>query len=99
VLRRLDAVLEPTKQTVLNMKASLDAAGITNQDAALRQAAGQAFYNTSPFRLRDLKSRTSQQKLRADFEAFLDGFSRATRRWDSLTTLTWVVPQTLMRRA
>ena len=47
VLRRLDAVLEPTKQAVLDMKASLDKAGITNQDQALRQAAGQAFYNTS----------------------------------------------------
>ena len=75
VLRRLDAVIEPTKQAVLNMKASLDGAGITNQDAALRQASEQAFYNTSPFTLRDLKARTSQQKLRSDFEAYLDGFS------------------------
>ena len=47
VLRRLDAVLEPTKQAVLDMKATLDKAGIANQDQALRQAAGQAFYNTS----------------------------------------------------
>ena len=75
VLRRLDAVLEPTKQAVLDMKASLDAAKITNQDAALRQAAGQAFYNTSNFTLRDLKGRASQQVLKADFEAYLDGFS------------------------
>jgi type I restriction enzyme M protein len=75
VLRRLDAVLEPTKQAVLDMKASLDKAGITNQDQALRQAAGQAFYNTSKFTLRDLKSRSSQQQLKADFEAYLDGFS------------------------
>jgi hypothetical protein len=29
-------------------------------DAALRQAAGQAFYNTSPFNLRDLRNRASQ---------------------------------------
>ncbi len=75
VLRRLDAVLEPTKQAVLDMKASLDKAGITNQDQALRQAAGQAFYNTSKFTLRDLKARASQQQLKADFEAYLDGFS------------------------
>jgi len=75
VLRRLDAVLEPTKQAVLDMKASLDRAGITNQDAALRQAAGQAFYNTSRFTLRDLRARASQQQLKADFEAYLDGFS------------------------
>ncbi|NBW63770.1 MAG: SAM-dependent DNA methyltransferase, partial [Synechococcaceae bacterium WB4_1_0192] len=71
VLRRLDAVLEPTKQAVLERKASLDAAQIVHQDPALRQAAGQAFYNTSPFTLRDLKSRASQQKLKADFEAYL----------------------------
>ena len=75
VIRRLDAVLEPTKDAVLRMKAQLDDAGITNQDAALRQASGQAFYNTSPFRLRDLASRGRQQQLRADFEAYLDGFS------------------------
>ena len=75
VLRRLDAVLEPTKQAVLEMKASLDRTGITNQDETLRQAAGQAFYNTSKFTLRDLKARASQQQLKADFEAYLDGFS------------------------
>jgi type I restriction enzyme M protein len=75
VLRRLDAVLEPTKQDVLDMKARLDAAGIVHQDQALRQAAGQAFYNTSKFTLRDLKARASQQQLKADFEAYLDGFS------------------------
>jgi type I restriction enzyme M protein len=75
VLRRLDAVLEPSKQAVLDMKASLDKAGITNQEQALRQAAGQAFYNTSKFTLRDLKARASQQQLKADFEAYLDGFS------------------------
>jgi type I restriction enzyme M protein len=75
VLRRLDAVLEPTKQAVVEMKAALDKAKITNQDDALRAAAEQAFYNTSPFLLRDLKGRATQQKLRDDFEAYLDGFS------------------------
>jgi type I restriction enzyme M protein len=75
VLRRLDAVLEPTKQAVLDMKASLDKAGIVNQDQAMRQAAGQAFYNNSKFTLRDLRARASQQQLKADFEAYLDGFS------------------------
>ena len=75
VLRRLDAVLEPTKQAVLEMKTTLDQAGIVHQDAALRQVAGQAFYNTSRFTLRDLRARASQQQLKADFEAYLDGFS------------------------
>ena len=75
VIRRLDAVLEPTKGEVLRMKGHLDAAGITNQDTGLRQASGEAFYNTSPFRLRDLPSRGRQQQLQADFGAYLDGFS------------------------
>src|SRR5690349_14140360 len=75
VLRRLDAVLEPTKQAVLDTKMLLDNGGIVHQDQALRAAAGQAFYNTSSFLLRDLKSRASQQKLRDDFEAYLEGFS------------------------
>jgi type I restriction enzyme M protein len=75
VLRRLDAVLEPTKKAVIEMKANLDAKKIVHQDPALRQAAGQAFYNHSKFTLRDLKGRASQQALKADFEAYLDGFS------------------------
>ncbi len=75
VIRRLDAVLEPNKKAVLDMKNHLDKASITNQDAALRQAAGQAFYNTSPFLLRDLRSRAKVQQLKADFEGYLDGFS------------------------
>lgn len=75
VIRRLDAVLEDTKQQVMDMKAKLDAAGITNQTDALCVAAGQAFCNTSPFRLRDLTARAKQQQLKADFIAYLDGFS------------------------
>lgn len=75
VLRRLDAVLEPSKAKVLEAKQKLDAAEIKEQDAALRAAAGQAFYNISPFTLRDLSSRGSEQQLRADFEAYLEGFS------------------------
>lgn len=75
VLRRLDAVLEPTKQAVMEMKASLDKAGIVHQDQALRQAAGQAFYNTSSFTLRSLRNIATQQKLKADFEEYLNAFS------------------------
>src|SRR5690606_23851828 len=50
--------------------------GITEQHAALCAAAGQAFYNTSKFCLRDLRSRGSQQALKADFEDYLNGFSQ-----------------------
>jgi type I restriction enzyme M protein len=75
ILRRFDAVLEGSKQAVLDMKASLDNAGVVEQDPALRVAAEQAFYNTSKFTMRDLKARASRQQLKADFEAYLDGFS------------------------
>jgi type I restriction enzyme M protein len=75
VIRRFDAVLEPTKEEVLRMKKHLDEHKISNQHVALCQASGQAFYNTSPFTLKDLKSRAKRQQLKKDFEAYLDGFS------------------------
>ena len=75
VLRRLDAVLEESKQAVLDMKSALDDAGLVEQDSALRQAAGQEFYNTSKFTLHDLRARANRQQLEADFRAWLDGFS------------------------
>jgi type I restriction enzyme M protein len=75
VLRRLDAVLEPTKKAVLETKQMLDELKMTEQRVALCDAAKQSFYNTSKFTLKDMKSRGNQQQLRQDFEAYLDGFS------------------------
>src|SRR5437588_744545 len=83
VLRRLDAVLEPSKEAVHSTKKLLDVQGITGTDdqgrptqyGALCAAAGQAFYNTSQFSLRALKSRANRQQLVADFQDYLDGFS------------------------
>ena len=75
VIRRLDAMLEETKPAVLTMKKQLDAAKIDNQWPALCNAAGQAFCNASPFLLKDLTSRAKAQTLKADFIAYLDGFS------------------------
>jgi len=79
VIRRLDAVLEETKGQVLKMKKQLDESGNINQDAALCHAAGQAFCNASPFCLKELTSRANPQKLKADFLAYLDGFSPKVR--------------------
>ena len=76
VIRRFDAVLEPTKESVRKLKEQLDANGITDQDEALCTAAGQAFCNSSPYTLSDLKSRTNQQQLKQDFILYLDGFSQ-----------------------
>ena len=75
VLRRLDVVLEDTKQEVLDTKAMLDNEGFVEQDVVLRDAANQTFYNTSKFTLWDLRSRANPQQLTADFEDYLNGFS------------------------
>ena len=73
VIRRLDALLEPTKEAVLKMKAQLDKAKIANQEAALRKISRHSFYNTSQFTLRRLLDNPKQ--LRANFTDYLDGFS------------------------
>jgi type I restriction enzyme M protein len=43
VIRRLDAVLEPTKKSVLDMKVRLDEGKVVNQDQLLKRAFDQAF--------------------------------------------------------
>src|SRR5260370_26933522 len=70
---RLDCLLEQTQDAVLTMKLRLDKAKIGNQHAPLCQAAGQAFYNTSAFTLKRLLD--SPKQLKANFGAYLDGFS------------------------
>ena len=75
VIRRFDAVLEPTKEKVLAMKENLEGQGMTNISPALCKVAGEAFCNSSPYTLMDLRSRTNQQQLKADFNLYLDGFS------------------------
>jgi type I restriction enzyme M protein len=73
VIRRLDSLLEDSHDAVLAMKANLDKAGVSNQSAALAKAAGQPFYNTSPFTLKRLLDQP--KKLKANFRDYLDGFS------------------------
>ena len=75
LLRRLDAVLEDRKQHVLQVKATLDELEIVDQDSTLQEAARQDFYNTSKYTLRDLRARAGRQRLRSDFEDYLNGFS------------------------
>jgi type I restriction enzyme M protein len=73
VIRRLDCLLEPTKDEVLKQKGLLDQAWIAHQEQALRHTSHQAFYNTSEFTLRRLLDDPKQ--LRANFTDYLDGFS------------------------
>lgn len=75
VIRRLDIVLEPTKEKVLQTKKMLAANKVVNLTEALCMAAGHPFCNSSPFCLKDLTSLAKKQTLKADFIAYLDGFS------------------------
>ncbi len=79
VLRRLDALLEPTKDAVMEELAfQRDEAGFTEWDeGGLKAASGYVFYNTSKWTLQRLydTSTNSQQILLANFEDYLNGFS------------------------
>ena len=75
VIRRLDAVLEPTKEDVLEEKKWLDQNGIIDQTEPLTRITGHQFYNSSDFTLNSLLNTNAQQQLRQNFEAYLDGFS------------------------
>jgi type I restriction enzyme M protein len=79
VLRRLDALLEPTKEAVMEELAfQRDEAGFTEWDeTGLRDASGYVFYNTSEWTLQRLydTATNSQQILQANFEDYLNGFS------------------------
>lgn len=57
VLRRIDVLLEPTKEALLTMKQKLDESNIQNQDPILHSVTGYPFYNTSKFTMKTLKSR------------------------------------------
>jgi len=79
VLRRLDALLEPTKATVMEeLTFQRDEAKFTEWDEnGLRQASGYVFYNTSEWTLQRLHdtATNNQQILQANFEDYLNGYS------------------------
>ncbi len=79
VLRRLDALLEPTKDAVMEELAfQRDEAGFTEwDDKGLTEVTGYVFYNTSEWTLQRLHNTAtnSQQLLQANFEDYLNGFS------------------------
>src|SRR5688572_6057898 len=73
VIRRLDALLEPTKEEVLKWHKFLDEKKIFAQADALKKASRYEFYNTSKFTLKRLLDEPSQ--IKENFENYLDGFS------------------------
>ena len=78
VLRRLDALLEPTKEAVLEEYQLQTADGSTELIASgLEDAAGYVFYNTSPWTLRKINGTAGNNReiLLANMEEYLDGYS------------------------
>lgn len=79
VLRRLDALLEPTKEKVMEELAfQKNEVGLTEWDeSGLTNASGYVFYNISEWTLQRLKdtASNSQQILLGNFEDYLNGFS------------------------
>ncbi len=75
VIRRLDAVLEPTKERVLatNEKYKGKLNDLTSVLTSKQNGSGQAFYNTSPYTLKKLLD--DPKNLRSNFENYLNGFS------------------------
>lgn len=79
VIRRIDAVLEPTKVAVLKQIEELKEMGIDVEDGEflLQQAAEQPFYNTSKFTLKTLLDDPSS--IEDNFRDYLYGFSQSVR--------------------
>ncbi|WP_289054318.1 type I restriction-modification system subunit M [Carboxylicivirga marina] len=81
VLRRLDALLEPSKEAVLEEVAfQKNDLGIVDgdwDDKGMEEASGYVFYNTSEWTLQRLHdtATNSQQILQANFEEYLNGYS------------------------
>jgi len=77
VLRRLDCVLEPTKDEVLKELDRLKARGIKNVDPFLRQVTGQDFHNTSRFTFERLKG--DPDNVDANLVHYIKSFSANAR--------------------
>jgi type I restriction enzyme M protein len=73
VVKRFEDTLAPTKQKVLDMNKQLDVDGITVKQGFLEKAAGQKFYNLSPFTFETLLS--DPENIRENFESYLNHFS------------------------
>lgn len=73
LLRRLDCVLQPTRQAVRDAAAKYKTTPEQTRDALLMKAAGQKFYNTSEYSLEELIRRPAD--IVPNFSAYLAGFS------------------------
>lgn len=77
VLRRLDCVLEPTKEEVLKKSDSLQGGKVKNLEPILNRVAGQSFHNTSKFTFEKLKG--DPNNVAANLTNYIKGFSTKAR--------------------
>jgi len=77
VLRRLDCVLEPTKDAVLARLEKLEGGKVKNLEPILNRVAGQAFHNTSRFTFEKLKG--DPDNIAANLTQYIKGFSSRAR--------------------
>ena len=75
VLRRIDVLLEPTKQQVLDKKAFCDKNGLAEYEPFLTKVTGYLFYNTSAFTMSTLKNEIDPQRLKMNVIEYFNGFS------------------------
>lgn len=75
VLRRIDVLLEPTKQQVLDKKAFCDKNGLMEYGPFLTKVTGYPFYNTSAFSMSTLKNEIDPQRLKMNIIEYFNGFS------------------------
>ena len=76
VLRRIDVLLEPTKEAVLKTAESLKKQKITNQEPVLTAITKYPFVNTSKFTMKTLTAETNPARLKMNFLEYLDGYSK-----------------------
>ena len=76
VLRRIDVLLEPTKQAVLRKKEFCDSHNIVEYSPFLTQVTGYPFYNTSAFTMKTLKNEIDAPRLRMNTIEYFNGFSQ-----------------------
>lgn len=75
VLRRIDVLLEPTKQAVLEKKKFCDEKKIENYTPFLTKVTGYPFYNTSAFTMSTLKNEIDPLRLKMNVIEYFNGFS------------------------
>ena len=76
VLRRIDVLLEPTKEAVLKQKAELDKQKIVNYEPVLTAITKYPFVNVSKFTMHTLTAETNPNRLKMNFQEYIDGYSK-----------------------